>query len=244
MSADPYFQYASGNGDNTPFGKLGTPALSSLRNDPTAYKADINSSVGPGQYVLSPVVPSCRPCLNVDPRIAAQRVGDSLCQAQSIVDTESDLMNLSRRATRDPSGLYRGDGSDPIVCGKPGGSTMPYPICDGIPTVDTRLVNPPCTLRGTGINRFEWLCRDPQEHALMPFDACIDTSIVTKDAHRPFIARPLDPTMALPPGKHDAPSTGAPQWIPKLNGVGPVNEPPLMLYRSCQEVDRISNGCR
>lgn len=238
-----YFQY--GNVTDTPMGKLGTPALSSLRNDPTAYKADINSSVGPGQYVLSPVIPHCGACLNVDPRVVAQRAGDSICQSQSIVDTESDLKNLSRRATRAPGGLYRGDGSDPIVCGKGGGgATLSFPICDGIPTVDTRLVNPPCTLRGTGINRFEWLCRDPQERALMPFDAYIDTSIVTKDNHKPFIARPVDPTLALPPGKHDSPSSGAPQWIPNCNnGYGGVNEPPVMLYRSCQEVNRISHGC-
>lgn len=229
--------------DASPFGNLGTPTLSSLRSDPHAYQADLGSSVGPGHYVLSPVIPSCRPCLNVDPRVSAQSSGDSLCQTQSIIDTESDLKNIGRRATRAPGGLYRGDGSDPIVCGK--GGSLTYPICDSIPTVDTRLVNPPCTLRGTGINRFEWLCQDPQKNVLMPFDAYIDTSIVVKDNHRPFIARPLDQTMALPPGKNDRdPSVGSPQWIPSCkNGVGAVDEPPLMLYRSCAEVDRFRNGC-
>lgn len=228
--------------NTTPFGKLGTPAMSSLRYDPGAYQATLNSSVGPGQYVLGPVSPNCHACLNVDPRVQAQHVGDSLCQAQSMVDTESDLKNLTRPATRAPCGLYRGDGSQPTVC--KGGSTLPYPVCNSIPTVDTRLVNPPCTLRGTGINRFEWLCQDPQKNALMPFDAYIDTSIVTKDNHKPFIARPIDQTLALPNGNRDVnPSVGAPDWIPKCNnGVGPVNEPPNMLFRSCAEVDRISNG--
>ena len=260
MSADPSLLFRScppPNGlpgtrgaSSTPFGQLGTPAMSSLRNDPGAYKANIDSSVGPGQYVLAPVGAHCQACLTVDPRVNAQHSGDSLCQAQSVVDTESDLKNLTRPATRAPCGLYRGDGNPPTVCGAPlggkGGATLAYPICNSIPTVDTRLVNPPCTLRGTGINRFEWLCQDPQKNALMPFDAYIDTSIVTKDNHRPFLARPIDQTLALPNGnKNLCPSVGAPDWIPKCNnGVGAVNEPPLMLYRSCAEVDRISNGCR
>lgn len=241
---------SSSRGASTPFGKLGTPALSSLLYDPGAHQAKNNLSVGPGQYVLGPVGAHCQPCLTLDPRINAQHVGDSLCQTQSMVDTESELMNLTRPATRAPCGLYRGDGGQPTVCGAPlggkGGAALPYPVCNAIPTVDTRLVNPPCTLRGTGINRFEWLCQDPQKNALMPFDANIDTSIVTKDAHRPFLARPIDQTLALPNGNRDLnPGYGAPDWIPKCGGaVGAVDEPPTMLFRSCAEIDRISNGCR
>ena len=55
---------------------------------------------------------------------------------------------------------------------------------------DTRLSNPPCTLRGTGWNRWEWLCQDPQEE-LRPFDFNISNRIAAKDAHRPCIPIPI-----------------------------------------------------
>ena len=226
--------------------KLGTPALNSLLYDPATYRQSLRQSVGPGQYVLTPVTPSCRPCLALDPRVAVGTSGVAACDpgrgGQSLVDVESDLHNLTRPATHDPRGLYRGDGGAPVVCA----SSLAPPACDGIPAVDTRLNNPPCTLRGTGWNRFEWLCQDPQQRALMPFDAYIDTAIVVKDNHRPFLARPVDQTLALPPGKDDRDATvGAPRWIPKLcNGVGPVDEPPQLIWRSKAEVDVLTRGAQ
>ena len=227
---------------------LSTPSLSGLRYDTGAYQSDLRQSVGPGQYVLAPLAPHCRPCLASDTRISQGTSGQSSCADQPLIDVESDLHNLNRRATLDPNGLYRGGGGPPLVCGGAAGSPASQLVassaCASIPTVDTRLANPPCTLRGTGWNRWEWLCQDPQATALRPFDWNIDTSIVVKDNHRPVLARPVDPTLALPPGKNDSASVGSPQWIPQLcNGVGAVDEPPNMLWRSCDEVDRISFGC-
>lgn len=226
--------------------QLGMPALSSLSYDDGAYRADLRQSVGPGQYVLASVAPNCHPCMSQDARLIQGTTGGSLCASRSLVDVESDLHNLSRKATHSPAGLYRGDGGPPITCG-PGGAT-PFPSCDGLAAVDTRLSNPPCTLRGTGWNRFEWLCRNPQENAIASFNTNVDTSIVVKDNHRPLVARPVDPTLALPPGKRDADaSVGAPQWIPQgacAGGVGAVDEPPNLLWRSCAEVSQITNGCR
>ena len=56
-----------------------------------------------------------------------------------------------------------------------------------IPAEETRTSNPPCNLRGTGWNRWEWLCLDPQERVEIPFDYNIDNRIVVKDNHRPCI---------------------------------------------------------
>ena len=56
---------------------------------------------------------------------------------------------------------------------------------------DTRMSNPPCNLRGTGINRWEWLCMNPQDRIEMPFDHNISNRIVVKDNHRPCIPKPL-----------------------------------------------------
>ena len=45
---------------------------------------------------------------------------------------------------------------------------------------DTRLSNPPSTLRGTGINRWEWLCKNPQTDIEEPFDYQISSRILSK----------------------------------------------------------------
>ena len=86
-----------------PQGKLGTPAMSGLLYDVGAYRADLRQSVGPGQYVLAATSPHCRACLPGDPRVVAgPGAGDSECVSQSLVDVESDLHNINRRATNAP----------------------------------------------------------------------------------------------------------------------------------------------
>ena len=216
---------------------LTTPSLSRLRFDTGAYEQTLKQSVGPGNYVFDTVNPHCTPCLQGDSRMIMGTSGASICSG-NLVDVESDLHNIGRRATLAPSGLYRGDGSPPSLC--PNGGLQPYPACDGITAVDTRLVNPPCTLRGTGWNRWEWLCRDPQDHALIPFDANIDTSLVVKDNHRPHIARPIDPSLAMPPGGHSfSADAGAPQWVPCSSSNYPVGESVNMLWRTCSEVGKL-----
>ena len=65
--------------------------------------------------------------------------------------------------------------------------------CDVAPREDTRLSNPINNLRGTGWNRWEWLCLNPQERVLMPFDHAINR-IVVKDNHRPCVPTPIDET--------------------------------------------------
>jgi hypothetical protein len=230
-----------------------SPALTSLQYDYGAYKANLAQSVGPAHYMLAPyAMPNCQNCVETDPRVAMGKSGAALCGAKSgVVDVESDLHNLTRPATLSPDGLYRGDGGPPVVCGGvPGAGLTARPDCKGIPTVDTRLINPPCTLRGTGWNRWEWLCRNPQDNALMPFDARVDTSLVIKDNHRPALACPLDPSLALPPGCRDVdPAVGAPEWRPSCPStaggtggglpLGPVGDTPLLLWRTCAEVGRM-----
>src|SRR3989338_5435 len=69
---------------------------------------------------------------------------------------------------------------------------------NGLWTEDTRLSNPPCTLRGTGWNRFEWLPADPQECVTEPFDFQINTKLLSKDNHRPCVPKPLNQNIVYP----------------------------------------------
>lgn len=57
----------------------------------------------------------------------------------------------------------------------------------GFNTEDTRLSNPPSTLKGTGINRFQSLCFNPQEKIFFPGDYQVSTRMVFRDNHRPCI---------------------------------------------------------
>jgi hypothetical protein len=204
--------------------------MSGLKYDDAAYSASLRQLVGPGHYQLMPLVGShCGACLPGDPRVS---VGVAPGSSQgSRVDIESELHNITRRATRAPDGLYRGDGSGPV------GVQQQLTPCAGPTAVDTRLVNPPCTLRGTGWNRWEWLCSDPQAHvhSMLPFDANVDTSLVVKDTHRPRVQRPLDQSSLLPPLASAQPPMQPPIWT--CTG-GPQDDFTDIQYRTCGEVAR------
>ena len=69
-----------------------------------------------------------------------------------------------------------------------------------IPAEHSRISNPSCNLRGTGWNRWEWLCKNPQERIEIPFDFNISNRILSKDNHRPCIPNPIDHEPLMPKG--------------------------------------------
>ena len=81
-----------------------------------------------------------------------------------------------------------------------------FPTCH-FDVEDTRLSNPPNTLRGTGWNRFEPLCLNPQDQVLFPGEIQIPTRIVAKDNHRPCVPTPAVNNMIPKPYKLPCPST-------------------------------------
>lgn len=214
--------------------------MNQLRYDNATYQFDLRQSVAPGDYAIGTPTPHCRPCFANDSRMHMGYSGGSVCTDRPLVDVDSDLIGITRPATAAPTGKYLPTPPCPL-------SSPADCLRESLPVEDTRLNHPPCTLRGTGWNRWEWLCADPQERVMTPFDTLIDTSIVVKDNHRPLVPRPLDQTVALPPGKHDAPSRGAPNWMPECGGGGKdefLSPLPTVSWRTCGELDRIQNGCR
>ena len=57
------------------------------------------------------------------------------------------------------------------------------------PVENTRLSNPPSTLRGTGWNRFDPLCLDPQDQIFFPGEYQIPTRTVFRDNFRPCVRK-------------------------------------------------------
>lgn len=162
--------------------------------DRGAYLKDVYESVAPAQYILDPVkVVRCDACRPAAPPFIGS-VGVSLPRNISLADVDSELIGLNYPLSRDPRTQYHPShrpGTRPM-------SQTPVdhlPAC-GIQTISSRLVLPPCTLRGTGINRFIPLQRNPQARCRWerPSDTHLDIRNITKDAYRPRLPRPMRAT--------------------------------------------------
>ena len=131
------------------------------------------------------------------------------------IDVESDLLNLNRSPTKNISKQYipkceenscSGQGApcgDGVVesCNDSTGSQnytwnrigdnnlVNFPNCF-FPTEDTRLSNPSTNLRGTGWDRFNPLCKNPQDHIDFPGTQMVSTRLLFKDNHRPSVINP------------------------------------------------------
>lgn len=118
------------------------------------------------------------------------------------VDAESELRNITRPASRCPSQKYQPQcpncrcinqgipcGAGVIKCKtcncKMQDTSNKKEDCYFAVGEQTRLDEPTCTLRGTGINRFQPLCFDPQENIFMPARTMEPTRMMARDEFKP-----------------------------------------------------------
>ena len=206
---------------------------SRLHDDKCQMWTELRQSVGPGTYVLS------RPLRGLnsfvpDPQVSSQGVQVSVCADRPLVDVDSELLGITRRAAKCPQAHHvAGTGNCSLQHAEQDSTTsMLEPEA-------TRTSNPSCTLRGTGWNRWEWLCEDPQVRAEVPFETNVNYRSVVKDNHRPLIPKLLaDP--ALPP---PAPLSPMINNTPNLTAADLPPMPQRPHWRTCTEVARI-NGVR
>jgi hypothetical protein len=188
-----------------------------LNFDSCAYKHRLNESIGPGEYMLD-TNNFCEPCFVSAPGVVTQGYGAAICP-QHLIDVDSELLGITRKASDCPGKHYLP--SDTPYCG----SILPKE-CNSLEPEPTKLSNPPCTLHCRGWNRWEWLCQNPQDRILIPFDTNINNRLIVKDNHRPCVPKPIDQSLALPPQVQH-------QKEMFCGTVGPLN--PLN-YRSCNEL--------
>ena len=204
-----------------------------LNYDTCAYQQDLYQSVGPGEYRLTEPPNTEDNCFAESPHIRLQHQGVSVSKDTPLIDIDSELLNLTRPATACPSKKYIPDGSQ---CGLTNPDDANKNKVHGkecyFTVEDTRLSNPPCTLRGTGWNRWEWLCLDPQERVLMPFDHNISNRIVVKDNHRPCIPKPIDVNLSLPPQMGDI------QANPVYTTASVPTGPPSIHWKTAEHMKR------
>lgn len=172
-------------------------SFTGLMYDECAFRSDIKSSMGPGAYVISTPLQECDQIFPTNPYIRnSSRPAASY--SPHWVDINSDLTGLIRPLTNCPERMYQKDSKCSFEQ-----SIMIPKDSDILFTEDTKISNPPCTLKEKGINRWWWLPEDPQERTLTEFENTIrfggvQNRIVVKDNHRPIMPTPLDPSKSLP----------------------------------------------
>ena len=198
-----------------------------LNYDTCEYKQTLAQSIGPGHYQINTPPISCQACYPYPPSVRLQRSGGSVDASKYMIDVDSEMLNITRAASKCPSHKFLPlcpncgcESGEP--CGQgvtntckncqgnlKNGQRCPdnfskgltsFPDCNFLPQEETRISNPAGNLRGTGWNRWEWLCLNPQDRVEIPFDYNISNRILVKDNHRPCVPTPIDPVPSLPKG--------------------------------------------
>ena len=189
-------------------------ASTSLGTDSCSYQEKLRRSVGPGMYMLGTpgddCTYGCSKDVPADPFIRYQAWGPGTCAPGSAVNDGSELLGLNYKASKCAADAYApGKYSDSGICypGARGSARNSRNTPCAAPVESTRLSNPPCTLRATGWNRWEWLCWDPQDRAIIPFDWNVSYRIVSKDNYVPCLETPMDQSGFAPTASPSAPAT-------------------------------------
>lgn len=170
------------------------------RADDCHITDDTRVTTGPGRYVLEAPNGYCNATFAPEPTVRVQRWGDAQVDTYIKTDVESDLFNINRGPVREICGQYNPNNNRMNTASKRAIKEASFP------QTHTRLNDPPCTGRDTGWNRFEWLCQNPQDNVMMPFDWYVPGRLLHKDAHRPCIPTPMSTEPVLPAPLHLSPS--------------------------------------
>ena len=216
----------------------------SLQHDPCSYQEKLKRSIGPGMYMLGTPANDCDSCgqdIPNDPYLRWQSWGPGFCEPGSTVDTGSELKGLNYKNTKCAADQYLPGRYTPkpnTYCAAPGNQEVRS--CTA-PTESTRLSNPPCTLRCTGWNRWEWLCWDPQDTAIVPFQYEVSNRIIVKDNHVPCLPIPKDQTNEIK-GSYGKQPKMIRNWVPPNNcgAEPPGNADAAISYRSCGHVKAVN----
>lgn len=162
-----------------------------LAYDVGTYCTDLKQSTAPLKYALDPVFANvCNPCRPADVGYIG-RQGVSLSKTQSLTDIESYLFLLNHPNSRDPARKFNPCCDPGSLCangGEDGAGLLHFDDCL-IRTDYSRITNPPCTLKGTGVNRFQPIALNPQDENrwLIPSQVGISIRQVFTDNFVPAI---------------------------------------------------------
>ena len=177
---------------------MNQPNDTRINYDSCSYTEKLKRTIGPGLYSLNTPYNDCSDCGGFpdDPSLRYQHYGHNTCMMKTAIDDSSELLGINYKLTKcNAEEYFPGKYQKSSGC-----SVENYKTRECLaPREDTRLSNPACSLRGTGINRWEWLCYDPQAKAIEDFDRVpVNYRMVAKDNHVPLIEEPIDQTLCFP----------------------------------------------
>lgn len=220
--------------------------------DTEGYEQALKRSTSNLAYQLFPgSVATCNQTRPAQPGMLGKQ-GVSVSYQHPLIDVESDLRRLNIKATKDINKEYKPYCPDAInmndgyPCG--GGVTRGYNNAQeklhhfepaNNFTDYSRTLNPPSTLRGTGINRFNILPLNPQDtnRWQQVAEVGINNRLVVKDNHIPCIPKPIDQHPLLPktpPAKMPC----DPTYPVCSNYTAPLHTDYLHLNKNWNNVDR------
>lgn len=132
-----------------------------------------------GRYMLNPPAMNCPTTFPANATVRLQKSGDAWVKGQWRTDVESDLRGIDRLGTRIrcDDALYNPDTN---YMNQQGVNNAGDQV---VPLTFARLVDPPCTLRATGWNRWTPLFHNPQETFETPFDFFIPSRNLDKERY-------------------------------------------------------------
>lgn len=169
-------------------------SFSRLNYDDDTYVTKLNETIGTGLYQIQTPRMGCndKDCTFYAPGLILDKFDDGMCEKE-LIDVDSELLGITRKDSRCPAKKYL-PGEQPFCKAK----TLSRD-CTFLAPEPTLLSNPKATNKETTANRWEWLCQNPQNKVLIPFDWNINNRLVVKLNHRPCISQPMDQSASLPP---------------------------------------------
>jgi hypothetical protein len=154
-------------------------SLTRLRHDPFHQVDDMRITSYASRYYLNQPTVNCPTTFPVNATTRIQHSGDSWVSGKWKTDVESDLKGIDRLSSkiRADDILYHPDNNSMNNAG------MSHASDENVPLTFARLVDPPCTLRATGWNRWQPLFHNPQETFETPFDFFIPSRDIDKEKY-------------------------------------------------------------
>jgi hypothetical protein len=178
---------------------MNIPNDTRLKYDSGSYQEELKRSIFPGIYQLNSPYNDCNDCgviIPDDPFLRYQNYGQNTCSMKKAIDDSTELSGLNYKNSKCNKDAYFPNSYVSTGCKtKYSGDVRKC----AIPTESCRLSNPPCTLKETGINRYDPLFWNPQDTVLEQFDRIgVNYRMVAKDNHIPLVETPQDQNIFFP----------------------------------------------
>ena len=191
---------------------MSIPNDTRLNYDNSSYQEKLERSIKPGIYQLSQPYNDCDDCRTIlpnDPYLRYQSYGQNSCSMKKAINDLNELNGLNYKNSKCNKDAYQPNTYNSTGCTV---KTSLKPRECVNPTESSRISNPPCTLKETGINRYDPLLWNPQEKALEVFDRIpVNYRMVAKDNHVPLLEIPQDPNLFKPISVKNT-NTSLKQW--------------------------------